>query len=107
MNEFNQRWRRLARIARGSEPALPPPPLHRVRDWLATATASAASGTKPAPSALASDLWRRLAMRGLATAVLLLVACLWFAWAGATSKDDQRLFHPGLEQAVVDGFWLL
>lgn len=102
MRAFDERWRRLARVAREAEPPLPPPPLHRVRDWLRAGT-----GRRSTAGVGSTDLWFRYGLRGLATATAVLLASVWFAMAGMARDHDPGPLQPGLEQAVAEAFWLL
>lgn len=107
MNGFNKRWRQLVRAARtapGSQPALPPAPVHRVRAWL-KASPARASGTGGEAGVL--DLWLRYGVRSLATASVVLAGMVGFAAAGAAREHNAGPLQPGLEQAVVEPFWLL
>lgn len=105
MSSFESRWRALTRAARTAEPPLPEAPLHRVRGWLEAG--AAARRRELAAGAGSGELWFRYGTRGLATATLVLLASVWFAFSGSAREREPQSLRPGIENAVSDVFWLL
>ena len=63
----------------------------------------------PAGAVPAGDLWLRYGVRGLATATVVLLASVWFAFGGSVRERDREStpLRPGIENAVAEVFWLL
>ena len=97
MNEFERRWKLGINAARRARPSLPDEApfgfaARVVAHWQA----------RPEPPLAA--LWQALALRVLGAMALVLLG---LAALGAISSSEDEFFHPSIENAVADSFWLL
>lgn len=107
MSTFNQRWDRLVASARRAPtPPLPSAPGHQVGAWMRAARARGfGAAARGGPSS--GDLWLSYGLRGLATAALVLLVSVWFAFGGRRGEREGTPLRPGIENAVAEVFWLL
>jgi hypothetical protein len=96
MKDFNQQWQKLADQARQA------PPRDQQAPFGFAAQVVALGWQAPNPGL--ELIWRRLALRSFAGAVIVLILCAVLEWP---HFRDQRPLDPGLENTVARLVWTL